>query len=199
VDETIANLEFALRFRPLKGIPFWLGYGSPVWQNPAFYGIKRVRNHPFYEYLFPAKVLKGLKLMIQGYQGGVRYQKRLWQPVKTKLEEWKKTYSQLHTVQECGPILSFQDGGDFMIIRERRHGQDNMTHRLKDTSRKIYLFCQAQRSFSEILARFPGFGADKVAPFLRMMIDKRLMFNEKERYLSLAVPAKGISHSQSFR
>jgi hypothetical protein len=45
----------------------------------------------------------------------------------------------------------------------------------------------------EILARFPGFGEDKVGPFLRMMVEKRLMFNEKERYLSLAVPAKGCS------
>jgi len=86
-----------------------------------------------------------------------------------------------------------------MIIRERRLDSHDMTHSLKGTSRKIYLFCQAQRSFSEILARFPGFGEEKVAPFLRMMVKKRLMFNEGERYLSLAVPVKGISDLQFFR
>jgi hypothetical protein len=44
---------------------------------------------------------------------------------------------------------------------------------------------------SKILERFPGFGEDKVRPFLKMMVDKRLVFKEGERYLSLAVPIRG--------
>ncbi len=199
VAETLANLEFVFPFRPLRGIPFWLGYGSPVWQAPQEYGIRRIRNHPDYAHLFPPDVLRSLRLMIQGYQGGVRYRNRLWRPVREKLDEWRKTYHELHRDPGCDPILSFQDGRDFMIIRERRLDSHDMTHSLKGTSRKIYLFCQAQRSFSEILARFPGFGEEKVAPFLRMMVDKRLMFNEKNRYLSLAAPVKGISDPQFLR
>ena len=66
-----------------------------------------------------------------------------------------------------------------------------MTHRLKDTSRKIYLFCEQNRSISRILARFPSFSEEKVRPFLNMMVDKRLMFREGERFLSLAVPSRG--------
>jgi ribosomal peptide maturation radical SAM protein 1 len=195
VKETLANLNFVLPFRPLKGIPFWLGYGSPVWQMPNAYGIKRVRNHPFYEHLFPPYVLRGLSLMIQGYQGGVRYQNRLWRPVREKIDKWRKSYSELHKGPGCDPILSLQDGRDFMIIRERRPGNFDMTHRLKGTSRKIYLFCRTQQSISRILSQFPGFGEEKVIPFLRMMVEKRLMFNEGERYLSLAVPIT----PQSFR
>jgi ribosomal peptide maturation radical SAM protein 1 len=195
VKETLANLDFVLPFRPLKGIPFWLGYGSSVWQMPYAYGIKRVRNHPFYAHLFPPDVLRGLRLMIQGYQGRVRYQNRLWRPVREKVDKWRKSYSELHKGPGCDPILSFQDGRDFMIIRERRPGNFDMTHRLQGTSRKIYLFCRTQQSISRILSQFPGFGEEKVIPFLRMMVGKRLMFNEGERYLSLAVP---ITH-QSFR
>ncbi|MBW1704155.1 MAG: RiPP maturation radical SAM C-methyltransferase [Deltaproteobacteria bacterium] len=190
VKETLANLNFVLPFRPLKGIPFWLGYGSSVWQIPNAYGIKRVRNHPFYAHLFPPDVLRGLSLMIQGYQGGVRYQNRLWQPVREKIEAWHKSYSELHKDPGYDPILSFQDGRDFMIIRERRPGNFDMTHRLKGTSRKIYLFCRTQQSISQILSQFPGFGEEKVIPFLRMMVEKRLIFHEGERYLSLAVPVK---------
>ncbi len=193
VKETLTNLNFILPFRPLKGIPFWLGYGSSVWQMPNAYGIKRVRNHPFYAHLFPPVVLRGLRLMIQGYQGRVRYQNRLWRPVKEKIDKWNKSYSELHKGPGCDPILSFQDGRDFMIIRERRPGNFDMTHRLKGTSRKIYLFCRTQQSISQILSQFPGFGEEKVIPFLRMMVEKHLMFNEGERYLNLAVPVKGIS------
>jgi len=46
VAQTLWSLEFALPYRPLKAVGFWLGLGSPVWQNPGAYGIKSVFNHP---------------------------------------------------------------------------------------------------------------------------------------------------------
>ncbi|MBA7644221.1 hypothetical protein ES703_51963 [subsurface metagenome] len=190
VAETLANLEFVLPFRHLKGIPFWLGYGSGVFEMPDAYGIKRLQNHPYYAHFFPPEVLRGLRLMVQGYRGGIRYQNRIWKPVKEKLKEWRNTYMELHRVPGAGPILSYQDGRDFMIIRQRHIDDYDMTHRLHGTSRRIYLFCQTQRSMPQILSRFPGFGEEKVGPFLNMMVDKHLMFNEGEKYLSLAVPAR---------
>jgi len=190
VKETLANLQYALPFRPLKATPFWLGYGSPVWSDPGAYGIRKVRNHPYYADLFPKEVLRTLTLMIQAYQGGVKEQERLWRPLKPAVEAWEKTYEALHRTAARGPILSYQDGGDFLIIRERRDGEDDMTHRLRGTSRSIYLFCEENRSIGEILRRHPGFGEEKVLPFLTMMVEKRLMFREGERYLSLAVPVR---------
>jgi ribosomal peptide maturation radical SAM protein 1 len=193
VAETLRNLDFAMPFRPLKGIPFWLGYWSPVWRMYRHYGIRRVRNHSYYRHLFPPEILRNLTLMIQGYEGAVRFQQRLWKPVREKLEQWSKTYNLLHAIEESpneigwNPILSYFDGGDFMIIRQRRHGAYDMTHRLQGTSRRIYLFCETQRSMEEILSAFPGFGEEKVRPFLRMMVDKGLMFHEADRYLTLAV------------
>ena len=198
IKETLSVLEFAFPFQPLKGINFWLGYGSTVWHNPAAYGIARVGNHPYYGHLFPGEVLRDLRLMIQGYQGGVREQARLWRPVKEKLEEWKRIYNELHSIwpgslgnRVCEPIMSYQDAGDFMIIRERLRGNRVMTHRLKGNSRAIYLFCETQRPLAHICTRFSGLGEQKILPFLRMMVDKKLMFNEKDRYLSLAVPVAG--------
>ncbi len=195
VKETLSVLEFAFPFRPLKGIDFWLGYGSIVWHNPKAYGITRLKNHPYYSHLFPKEVLRNIKLMLQGYEGGVREQHRLWRPVREKLEEWRKTYKELHSPKDgsfdnraCEPIISYQDAGDFIIIRERLRGNRNMTHRLTGISREIYLFCETQKDLASIISRFPGLGEEKIVPFLRMMVDKKLVFNEKDRYLSLAVP-----------
>ena len=188
--ETMENLEFVLPFKYLKGIPFWLGYGSPVWHNHRAYGLKRLQNHPYYKYLFPENILHGLMLMNQGYQGSVRYQAGLWKPVRKKLREWKKTYLALHKTPGSGPVLSYLDGNNFLIIRHRRYGKDTMTHRLQGTSRKIYLFCRTQRTISQIISRFPGLGEEKIIPFLRMLVDKRIMFNEGSRYLSLAIPVR---------
>ncbi|MBW2065632.1 MAG: RiPP maturation radical SAM C-methyltransferase [Deltaproteobacteria bacterium] len=195
VNETLGTLDFAYPFRPLKGIKFWLGYGSPVWKDPGSYGIKKHYNHPRYRHLFPRDVLKKLILMHQGYYGCNRQQRRLWQGVRDKIEEWRNFYRALHEQPESDPILFYTDGGDFMIIRHRRHGQHDMNHRLKGKSREIYLFCERRASISSILARFPGLGEEKVIPFLRMMVEKRLMFNEGEEYLSLAVPLKGLQET----
>ena len=194
VNETLAALDFVRPFRPLKAIPFWLGYGSPVWNNQGRYGIKRAFNHPYYRSIFPDKVFKSLLTMVQGYYGQVREQRRLWRPVKEKVAQWTERYWMLHKGLPYEPILSYRDGGDFLIIRERRSSAYPMTHKLKGTSRKIYLFCETQRNVKEITARFPSFSAGDIEAFLRMMVEKRLIFNEGDKFLSLAIPINSLSH-----
>jgi ribosomal peptide maturation radical SAM protein 1 len=199
VEETLKTLQFAVPLRPLKATPFWLGYGSAVWHHPEAFGIRKVRNHPFYFYLFPREILSQLHLLLQGYEGGVKYQQRLWSPVTRALKSWRTTYDGLHGTSKRDPILSYQDGGTFLIIRERRLAEDDMTHRLRGSSKQIYLFCEKNRSLSEIVERFPGFGQEKILPFLDMMVDKKLMFREGERFLSLAVPIRGFGKKSEIR
>ena len=45
VHETLRAIEFAFAFRPPKFVSFWLGSGSPVWNRPEDYGIRR-RGQP---------------------------------------------------------------------------------------------------------------------------------------------------------
>jgi hypothetical protein len=52
----------------------------------------------------------------------------------------------------------------------------------------IYLFCSHHRSLKKIRDRFPAFSEDKIIAFLKMMVAKKLMFEENDCYLSLAVP-----------
>ena len=188
VDETLKNLEFALPYRPLKTVNFWLGLDSPVWRNPAAYGIKAVFNHPNWRYLFPAQICRKLPFMIQAYRGDAGIQKKIWQPVRAAVKNWTGMYSELHKDPSSDPILSFRDGRDFLIIRQRRFESEPMTHRLVGPSRRIYLFCQHHRPLSRICAQFPSIGEDRIVAFLKMMVGKKLMFEENDKYLSLAVP-----------
>ncbi|UCD31327.1 MAG: RiPP maturation radical SAM C-methyltransferase [Desulfobacterales bacterium] len=189
VAATLRNLEFVLPYRPLKSVPFWLGLGSPVWLDPKAFGLKAVFNHRNYAAIFPPHVFKAMLFIIQGYRGDLVRQRKLWQPVKKKLEQWEKTYALLHNNPWHEPILSFRDGRNFMIIRQKRLQKDPMLHRLEGPSRAIYLFCRNHQAIKTIIDRFPTIAADKIESFLRMMVDKKLMFAEKNRYLSLAVPA----------
>ncbi|MGA7145912.1 MAG: RiPP maturation radical SAM C-methyltransferase [Desulfobacterales bacterium] len=188
VAETLRNLEFAYPFRPLRLVNFWLGLGSAVWQEPDAFGIKAIFNHPNYRSLFPPDVVQSMRFIIQAYRGDIGYQKRIWAPVKRKLKDWKKTYAKLHQGEKHENILTFRDGRYFLIIRQKRSGGEPMTHRLEGTSRSVYLFCQKHRTIKRIINRFPSTPADRIEPFLKMMTDKKLMFSEDDRYLSLAVP-----------
>ena len=187
---TLQNIEFALPYRPLKTAAFWLGRGSPVWRNPKAYGIRAVFNHPNWAVLFPRKICRDLGFMIQAYRGDLGYQRKIWQPVKQKVATWHKIYAELHQGSSRSPILSLRDGGSFLIIRQRRINADPLHHRLTGTSRRIYLFCSQHRSLKKIRGHFPAFSEDKIVAFLKMMVDKKLIFEENDRYLSLAVPLK---------
>lgn len=189
VAETLAAIAYALPFRPPKTVHFWLGTGSPVWQHPDHFGIRAVFNEPRYKALFPPEVARQITFIIQGYRGDRGRQQVRWRPVEKRAQEWAAAYAELHRGADSTPILSYRDGGDFLIIRQRRVQADTQTHRLEGTSRAIYLFCEQTRTLGAITKRFPAPGEEKIAAFLDMMVAKRLMFAEGDRYLSLAVPA----------
>ena len=185
---TLQSIEFALPYRPLKTVTFWLGRGSPVWQSPKNYGIRAVFNHPNWAVLFPREICRNLGFMIQAYRGDLGYQRKIWQPVMKKVANWHKIYSELRQGPSRSPILTLRDGGDFLIIRQHRLDTEPLDHRLTGTSRLIYLFCSRHRSIKKIRDQFPAFAEDKIVAFLKMMVAKKLMFEENDCYLSLAVP-----------
>jgi ribosomal peptide maturation radical SAM protein 1 len=191
VAETIKNIEFATYFRPLKPVFFWLGIGSPVWRHPERFGIRSTFNHHHYKILFPASVYRSVDFMMQTYRGDVGFQRRIWRPVKPLLKKWKREYNQFHASPGYIPILTYRDGRDFLILQQRRLNQESLTHRLTGTSRLIYLYCRSHRSIRMIKKTFPQFTEDRLVSFLKMMVAKKLMFTENDRYLSLAVARSG--------
>ncbi len=195
VAETLRCLEFVLPFRPLKTVEFRLGLGSPVMHAAETYGIKATFNHPNYRLLLPPEVSRSTRWIHQAYQGDLLKQRKIWKKVKLRIAAWQAEYAALRRDSDQGPILGYQDGRDFLIIRQKRPGDDPLTHRLKGSSRKIYLFCRRQRKQERILAQFKDITIDKLLPFLEMMVKKRLMFEENGVYLSLATAIKA---SQTF-
>lgn len=189
VNETLRALDFVLPFYPLKTSVFWLGFESPVWKSAHEYGMSAVFNHPDYKILFPPEIHKTTRFMVQGYRGKLREHKRLWKPVIKKVEEWRKAYDELRKGPTCKPVLTYEDGKDFLIIRQRRHSAEHLTHRLTGISRKVYLLCRTRQSIPKLRGRFPQLKEDRLHSFLAMMAEKRLMFEEKGEYLSLAVSA----------
>jgi ribosomal peptide maturation radical SAM protein 1 len=191
VVQTLANLRRVWMFRPLQAVHFWLGLHSPVYDHPTTYGITLTGSHRHWQTLLGKRLAGQMQLLIQGYRGQHREQQRLWAPVVTALMAWQRSYSTLSehgSGRKRSPLLGYQDGGDFLILSERKIGGDHLTHRLSSTSRRLYLYCRTSRSRTQLQTAFAAIPADRLDGFLAMMVNKGLMFEENKRYLSLAVP-----------
>jgi ribosomal peptide maturation radical SAM protein 1 len=200
VAETLQNLAFVTPYQPLRKVRFWLGQSSPVALHPERFGIRRVANHPNYDVLLPGSLGTSLCLMIKTYVGDRRRQQQLWRPVAKAVAEWQR----IHGRKRREPLLSFRDGGDFLLIRKRFGDSEPETYRLRGASRDIYRFCEERQLLAEIHRRFPQFSLDRLQAFISDLVRRRLMFQEGDQVLSLAVnedpfrsllPAGSSSHS----
>jgi radical SAM superfamily enzyme YgiQ (UPF0313 family) len=187
VAETLNNLRFVMPFQPLRKVRFWLGQNSPVALHPEEYGIRRITNHPHYQRLLPDSLANSLCLMVKTYVGDRTRQKKLWRPVAREIERWQQRYESLRRQHLQTPLLSYRDGGDFLLIRRRAEGSEMETFRLRGSSRAIYRFCETRRTLEEIRREFPRFSPDKLQTFISHMVGKLLMFQEGRHVLSLAV------------
>ncbi|MBU0995407.1 MAG: RiPP maturation radical SAM C-methyltransferase [Proteobacteria bacterium] len=190
VSETLHALEFVFPFRPLKIVEFQLAQGSEVSFTPLKFGVKQMMNHPNYSIMYPESISDSIQFMQKIYRGDRLYQKKLWRPVRKKVRIWEKTYETLHRKPGFKPILYYMDGGSFILIRQRHLNGQMSHHRLEGKSAQIYLFCTRNRSFKKIISQFNDLSPDKIKAFLSMMVDKKAMFTENDRYLSLAISIK---------
>lgn len=187
VQETLEALDFVLPFTPLTGASFFLGFGCEVACKPDDYGIRAIVQHSHNRKLFPPEVLQGLTLLINDYRGDRAYQRRLWQPVVAKIRNWQRFHEARRTPACLTPLLSYRDAGNLLIIRQELPGQATLHHRLRGTSRAIYLACETVVEFDELARLFPRIGRAQLATFLEELTAKRLLFSQGTRYLALAV------------
>lgn len=183
VNETLENIDYILPFKPLSVATFFLGHGSPVERNPGAYGIKAITQHHRNRRLFPH--LQGLTLLIKEYRGDRQQQRKLWQPVRDKVSIWQDFHKR-RTSQFTSP-LSYREGGSFLIIRQEHPTASTQHHRLQGLSRAIYLFCNEIRTVSEIITQFNSLKESAILAFIHQLCQKRLMYRERDRILSLAI------------
>jgi ribosomal peptide maturation radical SAM protein 1 len=197
VAETLENLPFVAPYQPLRKVRFWLGQNSPLALQPERYGIRRIANHPNYSLLLPGSLGTSLCLMIKSYVGDRGRQQQIWRPVARAVEQWQRQYRRRDPLV---PLLSFRDGGDFLLIRRRSRDSEPETYRLRGTSRDIYRFCEERQTLAEIHRQFPRFSLDRLQTFVSDLVGRRFMFQEGDQVLSLAVnedPFQAFLHSVS--
>ncbi len=185
VAETLANLDYVLPFTPLDNVVLFLGAGSPVHRQHGEFGITGLVPHRRNLALLPADLAGDIGLQVMDFRGGRIRQRELWRPVAEKVAAWQAFHRQRQPAFQ--PALSFRDGGEYLIIRQERADGPPLQHRLRGTSREIYLDCDRIRTVEGLRQRFKKLPAASLEQFLAELQDKRLLFLDGERILALAV------------
>jgi len=184
VQETLRVLEFAMPFRPLTSACFFLGHGSPVWNDPRRFGVRSIRHHPYNRKLYPKSILTRLDLLIKQGNGNRKLQKAMWRPVDNKMREWTAFHKNR---KSKSPALSYREGGDFIIIRQERPGKPTQHHRLTGMSGRIYLACNNPIKIKTLLRDFNSVTEKVLTVFLNDLESKKLIFLDRDVCLALAV------------
>lgn len=192
IAETLENLDVVLPYLPLQAATFFLGYGSPIHAgatNPAKdFSVHKVIPHAKNRLLFPKDYLQSMTMLINSYKGDKKLQHKRWQPVRRKIRAWHDFHKR-STNNRQHP-LHYRDGSTFLIIRQERVSGTPLLHRLRGASRKIYLSCDRPITIHSLLEKFPEITEQALRKFIDEMCMKRLMFQENEQILSLAVRNK---------
>ena len=188
IQETLRTLDFVRWYHPLKTVSFWLGLESPVYRFARQFHISATFNHPNLKKLFPKPVAAALRFIIQGYRGDRTRQQQLWRPVEMKVRQWHNDYFSMQRRTGGKPALTLRDGGRFLMISQRFPDQATAEHRITGISADIYRFCYKPRRLEQIADKFASHRSEEIQSFLKGMVEKRLMFDEQDCYLSLAMP-----------
>ena len=186
-NETCMVLDFVLPYRPLRAAGFFLGHGSPVWENPADYGLQSIQHHLYNRLLYPEELLEKMQMLIHSYRGDKIYQQKIWKPVRKKILAWQKFHASRKTSRAP---LTYRDGGDFIIIRQEHPEKETQHHRLQGLSRKIYLACRHPFSIENLVQENKGVDEKTLVRFLKDLERKRLLFLDQDLCLALAVKDK---------
>ncbi len=184
--ETLAVLDYVFPYRPLAAASFFLGHDSPVHREPQKYGIKAIVNHANNCKLFPKAILKQITHLVEDYRGDRQFQRKIWKPVLDKIQKWQQYHAERKPDVLHMPLLSYRDGGNFLLVRQELPDGNILHHRLKTLARQIYLFCTQIRTEKELFAHFPKVPPKKILSFLHDLDTKRILFCGKNRYLALA-------------
>lgn len=187
VQQTLDTLDCLLPFKPLDTATFFLGYGSPIFNNCKNFSITHTLTHPKNRKLFPQKLLQSMTLLLNSYRGDRKVQQKLWTPVREKVHQWKAFHNRRSHTEFP---LSYRDGRTFLIIRQEQQEGPVLQHRLRGLSRKIYLACESVLTVEKLYTLFPQVKEDALRQFLGDMCRKRLMYEEEGRVLALAVRSK---------
>ncbi len=169
----------------------WLERFSPYYKWPERYGIRLTGPGLAYEYVYDARKVDLNKIAYDfEYDIDWKVDPQTYDEFVHLVQEWKERYH-----SPSGPFLFFSKALSYLTIYDGR-GANPTSERFDQPYAFILEFCNDQpKSFEQIrkgLQDQPYSGSDKeiqpLADLLATLLEKRLLYEERGRYFTLALP-----------
>lgn len=167
---------------PIGITPIRLDRFSPNFANAAQLGFSEIRAYPSYYHVYklPDALVEDIAYFFSySYDSPRDFSAEIQQLVQA-VAEWRTEYA--------GSALIMFDQHDALVIADLRTSVPQI-HVLRNEYRRIYLFCDAARSFSSI-ADALGMSKDQVTGAVRELEQANLMYEESGQCVSLAIKAE---------
>ena len=190
VRQSLETFEYIKAFPPTLSFSHYaLLVGSPDYRS-GVPGVRATGNYGAYARAYPPEVLAAINLPRKAYvvEGSGRHAN--FEPLIRVIQQWESDYSR-HQARFGGrePILSLQDGGDFLRIEDWRSGE-RVTFDLDGRERAVYL-AMADACRLEDVAKRTSLGIDWVKGAVAALDRERLAYARGGRALALALRKRG--------
>jgi hypothetical protein len=167
--------------------PFRLDRFSPYFNHPEVFGLREVRPHAYYRYVFPLgrQDLDRLAYYFEFELPAGQRPEKYTDALRREVRHWK---SLANARARQRPHLNLRQTATGVLITDTRPCAVARTHRLVGLTADIYLLCDTARTI-------PGLQTDihdhipepKIRSVLQTLQKARLMIEDDGHYLSLAV------------
>lgn len=169
---------------------FWLERFSPYFNHPDEYGIRIKGPGEAYSYVYGSTEIDLMKVAYDfEYEIRDLVDPALKKELHQAVIEWKQ-----RTQSDQVPFLFFAKSMDFVTVYDGRHKTGPTKTRFAGPHAWIISFCnEGPRSLEQIMSHIREKGGQKeeieqIDKIIQDLEDKRIIFGERGRYLTLALP-----------
>lgn len=171
---------------PMDLSPVVLVRFSPMFVESAQWDLENVRAHHGYRAVYPfgPDDLNSLAYFFEADDPGVDVRSSYIDPLRRQVDAWKSAWKQAHP-----PGLTYEtDAAGRVIIRDDRPGRAVERIVLDGPAAAAYVLCDTAQPFDRLAARTAAQCSSEILrTALNDLVDDRLMLEENDRYLNLAV------------
>ena len=176
-----------IHLRPPNVSPLAIERFSPYHRDPDKHGIEIIGPAKRYELCYPPfsrEDMLELAYQFEYRHADGRTPKSYAQPVIDAIGQWREKHSKL--------MLQYTRGPDSLVIDDHRPTVAAARYTFEEGEAEMYLACDAGATPVQVQASLArrghhGYTVEDIREFLDSLVEMRLMYVERERYLALAL------------
>ena len=168
---------------------FWLERFSPYYTRPHEYGVRITGPGMAYEYVYDGRQvdLKKIAYDFEYELDNWPVAPHLYQELVTAIEGWQG----LHKSSDR-PFLYYSKALDYVTVYDGRNPKAPTRQRYDGVAARVIELCnEAAKSVEQVRASLSGeseIGVDSLTRALVELTEKRVLYEERGKYLTLAIP-----------